>query len=71
LDLDRLHELISIAVAAHRQRDLLVAMMKWPHRFYVEPRGDEFELRLVSLESGKHVTLGSLAVADIVRKPQG
>ena len=34
VDLDRLHELIAIAVAAHRQRDLLVEMMNFPSRFH-------------------------------------
>jgi hypothetical protein len=71
VDLDRLKELIKLAVAAHPDRDTIVERMKFPSRFYVEAKGDEFELRLVSLESGNSLTLGTLALADVMEKPQG
>jgi hypothetical protein len=71
VDPDRFEELTKIAVAEHPQRDLLVQMMGFPHRFYVEPHGELFDLDLVSLESGSRARLGKLALADVMRKPQG
>jgi hypothetical protein len=73
VDLDRLREQIIHAVASHPDRDTLVELMGHPSSFYAYPasRADEFELRLVSLESGQEVTLGTLPLADILAKPQG
>jgi hypothetical protein len=81
IDLNRLHELIRQSCGAHPDRDEIIAMMQQGMTFFVTPKGDELELLIgyhddpalnqQGATPGWTTPLGTLALADIVRSPQG
>jgi hypothetical protein len=81
VDFERLQKLIRHAVGSHPDRDAIIDLMRQAMHLFIVPQGDQFELRIGYFDdpalnppgavAGQYQTLGWLAVADVMRPPQG
>jgi hypothetical protein len=81
VDLDRLREAIRLAVGSHPDRDNIVELMQAGAHFFIEPLGEDVELRVgffadpalnpPGAPAGRSQPLGLLPVSHVRRRPEG